>query len=105
MNIEVIVDEFSQSARTAYSEILSRHLKARERPLLLFLDPDTGLEPEKPNVTHTTLAEVRCAWNDLMAGDWFVFYQHARRKKGWVKSVSAHLSKACGGAMIEVAHS
>lgn len=105
VNIAVFDDEFTHSERKAYSQSLSRHLADCKRPLLVFLDPDTGLEPEKLNVTHTTLVEVTCAWKDLMVGDWLVFYQHARRETGWVESVSAQLSRACAGAKIEVARS
>lgn len=93
------------SARNMYAQGLSQYLDACERPFLLFLDPDTGLEPAKCNITHTSKSEVERSWQDLHSGDWLVFYQHARRELDWADSVSRQLSKVCGGTHFEQARS
>jgi hypothetical protein len=103
--IKVIRDQFTHTNRKRYSDSLIQQLKPCTRPLLLFLDPDTGLEPNHRKVTHTSEEEIRDAWAALHARDWLVFYQHARRDKGWVASASAQLSKLCDQAKVNVARS
>lgn len=105
LKVKVLVERFKHADREPYSAYIGQQLRRCARPLLLFLDPDTGLEPKNPNVTHTTKKEVHSAWSELHPGEWLVFYQHARHKRGWVTSVSAQLAKVCGGATVEVARS
>lgn len=105
MIVDLVSEEFSHANRNIYSDHISRHFKGCPRPLLLFLDPDTGLQPKIPRVTHATENEVGRAWADLHAGDWLVLYQHARRKKDWVSAVSQQLRKLCDGTTVEVARS
>lgn len=63
---------------------------------LVFLDPDTGLEPAgKPGPTHVTGSEARRVWNALAPGDGFVFYQHMDRgTPHWLERKHGELAKA-----------
>jgi len=103
MTVKVIAEEFSHTNRDAYSDCISRQLKSCTRPLLLFLDPDTGMAPRTTRITHVTETEVARAWGELCARDWLVFYQHARHKADWISPVSQQLSKICEGASVKVA--
>ena len=54
LKVQVLLDQFRHADRKRYSAHVVRQLKRCARPLLLFLDPDTGLEPNQRKVTHTT---------------------------------------------------
>ncbi len=57
------------------------------RPRAVFLDPDTGLAPKKPDATHVTEAEARQFWSALAPRDVLVLYQHQTNRNGseWVE--------------------
>ena len=75
------------------------------RPRLVFLDPDTGLEPGTANETHATKVEIQDVWSALRPKEWLVLYQHARREKDWESGVGAELSQLCDGAEVATARS
>ncbi len=81
---------------------------ARER-CIVFLDPDKGLEPQKPGLEHVRDAEAREIWDGMKKDDVFVFYQHQTNRSGqpWVEPKRDQLANALGvqGAAIRVAHS
>jgi hypothetical protein len=103
--VKIIEEKFDHTKRTAYSDNLRRHLNGCARSLLLFLDPDTGLEPSVVKKAHVTKCDVKRAWSDLRRGDWLVLYQHARREKGWINAVRGQLKEICRGVDVDVAHS
>ena len=66
---------------------------------LVFLDPDTGLEPERsPGVEHVLASEARAVWDSMKARDVFVFYQHQTNRNGqpWVEPKRIQLERALG---------
>jgi len=103
--VKIIEEMFNHTKRTACSDNLRRHLNGCARSLLLFLDPDTGLEPSVAKKVHVTKCGVKRAWSDLRRGDWLVLYQHARREKGWINTVRGQLKEICEGVDVDVAHS
>ncbi len=105
LSIKLVSKEFNHRDRSGYSLNLQRHLNGYTRPLLLFLDPDTGLAPSAAKKEHVTDEEVRRAWADLRHGDWLVLYQHRWRNVNWINSASERMRGICGGAKIEVARS
>jgi hypothetical protein len=105
VEVKIVSEEFNHGNRILYSDDISRHLKDCVRPVLLFLDPDTGMQPKRLEVTHVTEIEVGRAWADLREGDWLVFYQHARHESNWVSEVAQQLSRVCEGGSVEVARS
>jgi fatty acid-binding protein DegV len=68
----------------------------------VFLDPDTGIEPETAKAEHVTVADMREIWSELHAGDILAVYQHADRSGSWQQDRAMKLSEACGGAKVEV---
>jgi hypothetical protein len=96
ITLKVVGEEFTHPERLKYSTLVVQYLKGCKGSLLLFLDPDTGLEPQKPNEKHVSLKELQNAWANLHVGDFMVLYQHARREKNWCKNVKDQVSKACG---------
>ncbi len=76
--IELFAERFEPRRRTAYVDSALFHLsepaagapRGREAKLV-FLDPDTGLEPQSgPTAQHVRTDEVESFWEALVPGDW-----------------------------------
>jgi len=105
--IKLIYDEFRD--RTDYLRIIQEAITNKTKsPIILFLDPDIGLEPqslEKGNhhicraePTHVCEIEVREIWKKLNKGDVLVCYQHQdnRANREWINRKKDQLAKALG---------
>jgi hypothetical protein len=104
--IEVICDTFDPRHRIAYaSAVVGAIDSVNSAPLLLFLDPDTGLQPLRAGAVHVHRDEVQRYWSALRAGDVLALYQHARHDTTWAADVTSELSSLCGDAVVEVARS
>jgi hypothetical protein len=82
-SIEVISEEFADRKR--YLRGITAAIQARGTRLgIVFLDPDTGLEPESGNFgpTHVRKNELAEIWGALSTGDVLVLYQHETNPKG-----------------------
>ncbi|MBI2187347.1 MAG: hypothetical protein HYU37_09565 [Acidobacteria bacterium] len=83
--------------RTAYLEIVQQRIRARtESPGIVFLDPDTGLEPGTPGLEHVLGSELAAIWDVMPEGDLLVFYQHQtnRNNNPWVEPKKAQFERA-----------
>lgn len=75
---------------------------------IVFLDPDTGLQPTHPGSKHVLDTELRGIWNTMRSGDLIVVYQHQTNRSGqpWVEpkrwQFEAALGLPSGG--VKVAH-
>lgn len=72
---------------------------------LVFLDPDTGLEPGRGgDAKHVLNSEARAFWDALPQESVLVFYQHETNRAGrpWIQEKRAQLSGALGIAMENV---
>ena len=70
--------------RAAYFRRLCGRVGRCAGPVLVLLDPDTGLAPEGgAGPEHVTSDEVAALFAALRPGDLLVCYQHARRQKDW----------------------
>jgi hypothetical protein len=72
---------------------------------VVFLDPDTGLEPHgNPSLAHVLNREVRLIW-DVLPPNWvIVFYQHRtnRNKQLWIDAKHKQFAQAIGRPQMEV---
>jgi hypothetical protein len=50
--------------------------------LVVFLDPDTGLEPSKPSLKHVLDSEIKELWENLKPSDVLALYQHQTNRNG-----------------------
>lgn len=106
ITIGAITEPFDPRNRGAYQQIVNSRIRAhRPGPLLLFLDPDTGLEPGKADGKHTAKSELSRYWRELEPGDSLALYQHARRKQSWDSDVARELSTLCGSSRVTIAKS
>ena len=72
--------------------------------IIVFLDPDNGLEPSKPNAKHVLRSEANAIWQGMKKGDILVFYQHQTNYNGtpWIEPKRAELATALGVKTAEI---
>jgi hypothetical protein len=70
--------------------------RARGERTLVFLDPDTGLEPAHPDAKHVLEPELREVWRAMLPGDVLTVYQHQTNRSGqpWVEPKRLQLEAA-----------
>jgi hypothetical protein len=70
---------------------------AQER-CIVFLDPDTGLEPRAPSLDHVLASEVRAIWDTMRSGDVLALYQHQTNRAGqpWIEPKQGQLAEGLG---------
>ena len=97
VKIHVVREPFDHGNRDAYTRHVQRSLKKmRSKPKILFLDPDTGLQPQGLTARHVAKDELRVFWSSLDVGDALVLYQHARRTRSWCAEVRKEVSSLIG---------
>jgi len=84
--VNVFYDLFEHrgSYMEAVKDFLSRFMQER---CVVFLDPDTGLEPQHPSLDHVLESEAKAIWETMKSGDIYVFYQHQTNRAGrpWIE--------------------
>jgi hypothetical protein len=98
--IEVFNQEFDHKDRQKYTDDLCKTLKGIQERKIVFLDPDTGLEPKKCKVENVKHSEVKQIFDSLKPGDFLVFYQHKffpknDNGKTWDEIRHSELAEAC----------
>jgi hypothetical protein len=95
--IEVVEDIVSD--RKEYLRcVLDRVRRRPHAPGIVFLDPDTGLQPENPDLKHVLDSELAEIWRSMTPGDLMVFYQHQTNRNGkeWIEPKKAQFENALG---------
>lgn len=96
--VSVFDAPFGGTDRTVYHEAAAAFVRAHHDGRgIVFLDPDTGLEPNgKADQTHVLNAELRGLWEQLPPGWVLVFYQHQNNMAGrpWVEPKRAQFAEA-----------
>lgn len=93
--VEVLGEPFSdrdEYLRYVTGEVL--HRKGIKK--IVFLDPDTGLEPRggNPSRKHVLEGELEMIWNSLSQGDLLVFYQHQPHIPDWINTKKRQFAEA-----------
>jgi hypothetical protein len=93
--VEIICEPF-EARETYHQLVLDRIRSRRDVPGLVFLDPDTGLQPASPNLNHVLENEVVDIWEHLTLGDVLVLYQHQTNRNGdpWIPAKRQQLERA-----------
>jgi len=65
---------------------------------IIFLDPDTGLEPANPGLEHVLDREVNTIWKSIKDGDCLAFYQHQTNRNGqpWIETKKIQFARSIG---------
>lgn len=62
---------------------------------IVFLDPDTGLQPENPSLNHVLDSEAQAVWDAMKTEDLFALYQHQTNRSGqpWIEEKREQLAR------------
>jgi hypothetical protein len=91
---------FDPRKREDYVEGVLSAAGQGSRPRLLFLDPDTGIEPGTLKPEHASSREIARLWSSLDHGEVLAVYQHAPHETAWVEKSVERMAKACQGATV-----
>ena len=89
IDVETIEDHYSKQNSTSYFNEVRKKIekikkKYKKSPVLVFLDPDTGIAPPTAVTRkHVTRSHLQLVFNELRSGDYLVCYQHRKRQKDW----------------------
>ncbi len=109
-NIRVKVFDTLFMDRDSYLKAVIKFLSSfQNERCVVFLDPDTGLEPQNPSLDHVLEVEAKDIWKAIKPGDVYVFYQHQTNRAGrpWIEPKRIQLERALESPKnsIKVAHS
>ena len=98
--ITVFDASFGKPDRDSYFEAAKKLIDLfNQERCIVFLDPDTGLEPKgKADEKHVRNSELQVIW-DALPKDWMlVFYQHKTNKSSqkWIEPKREQFAKAIG---------
>jgi len=99
VRVGVFDPPFKKKQRDSYLEAACAFLSEFSRECcIVFLDPDTGLEPENPTLKHVLQKEARKIWDAMKPDDVFAFFQHRTNMAGlpWVETKQKQLADALG---------
>jgi len=87
-----------------FSLAMGKLQKYADRPVIFFLDPDTGIAPKKCSYKHVRPGELSRVFAGLRADDILVFYQHGRSRtdRDWVANTRREFAEAVGATDGEV---
>jgi hypothetical protein len=93
--IQVFDQKFKHEDRQKYTDDLCKMLAEIQEMKIVFLDPDTGLEPLKCRPENVKRKEVKQIFGSLNTGDILVFYQHKFFHPQWDKIRRTQFADAC----------
>jgi len=91
-----VFDSVFQDRTTYLQSVLTIQSAFPQERCIVFLDPDTGLEPGHPGLEHVLGPEAAAIWTHMKSGDVFVFYQHQFRDPNWIELKRRQLAEAIG---------
>ena len=104
LRILTVKEPFAERAagRAAYFLRVCGRVRDHPAPVVVLLDPDTGLVPETPGPQHVASDEVAQIFAALRPGDVLACYQHARPQKDWRGRARRAFANAPGVPSFEV---
>lgn len=97
VDIKVLQTTFDPTKRNEYVRAAIDELRTASRPLVAFLDPDTGISPtKKARPEHVGWEDLKMIWATLEDGDVLAIYQHADRTINWIESRQKLLNEFLG---------
>ncbi len=97
MRIDVFNKPWGDDREAYINSVLKKISKDRRQPMIVFLDPDTGISRvDSANKKHVSDEDVEKIYRTLRTGDTLVLYQHAQRYKDWPKRTRDLFAGAIG---------
>lgn len=100
LRIKVLDELFVHKQRDEYMKQLCSRLCVMKEPKAVFLDPDTGIEPQAATAKHVKVCEIAQIWGVLRKKDWLVVYQHRPQRVAsvvdWRKGPKRKFESGCG---------
>jgi len=98
VDIDVFKTHFSHSHRAEYEHEMCNEIRQLNHKKIVFLDPDTGLEPKTCKPEHVKHIEVAAIWNSIRPYDILVFYQHRfwTSSGDWIEIRRGQFAESCG---------
>ena len=91
--VDICVFEKPLTDRSEYRSAVLQEIKTIEDSKIIFLDPDTGIEPSNCKKTHVQKQEIREYYDAIDDGDYLVLYQHARQgESNWEQNIQDQIS-------------
>jgi hypothetical protein len=82
--------------RSYFTEVADK-IKQYSEPMIVFLDPDTGIAPANYKYEHVTPKEIQTVLRAMKSGDLLLCYQHARLGDGeWLNTTREEYRQAIG---------
>lgn len=98
--IELLASPFEDRQRYIEKIFQALNIRRGKETCVVFLDPDTGLEPRKSesNLDHVLESELAEIWCHMIPGDILVFYQHKTNRRGepWIEQKREQFENALG---------
>jgi hypothetical protein len=88
-------EEYSTKIAEEYFRSVIDRLKElqRKQKVLVFIDPDTGIEPRGgAKNEHLRCRDLHAVWNALQTGDKLMIYQHAPRVGNWKQHLKEYVA-------------
>ena len=87
ITVDVFDKELTKNRDAYLDQVILAIKEYDHKPTIIFLDPDTGLEPNIPNLNHVLNDEAKKIWRTLKSGDMIALYQHQTNKNGqpWIE--------------------
>jgi len=97
-HIDVLAEPYGD--REEYAQLVRERILERVpgEKRLVFLDPDTGLQPAHPKPEHVLESGLRATWDAMLPGDVLAFYQHQtnRDNEPWIEPKRVQFESALG---------
>lgn len=101
IEVDVVCEPFDPLRRREYISAAAARIIASRAPKIVFLDPDTGIEPGQLKPEHAAKADLEAVWSALSAKDVLAVYQHRdHTSKGFTGQVET-LTMACGNSPVQ----
>ncbi len=100
-SILVLDQPFDPAHRREYVATVAAKLNQLESSKIVFVDPDTGIEPGNASPEHVTRQDISEIWTTLSAGDLLAIYQHADRTTTWRDDRARKMAAACDNTSVQ----
>ena len=97
-SLEILPIEVPFVDRGKYLSAVIDTILESPAPSIVFLDPDTGLQPPRPSMEHILESELAAIWACLRESDVLVLYQHQtnRNSTPWIEPKRVQFERAIG---------